>query len=98
MASGKSRIESFESGFFVERRREPRFIYSTCARFPAAGGSIPGVVRNVSPDGLFVEIADNYTMGERLDIEFTLRSSRHIMNLTGEVVRKTPTGIGMKFL
>ena len=82
----------------ADRRSAPRFAYRTSLQFVNSGGMVCGVVKNLSPDGLFVEIDEPFCIGTRLDLNFILRSSKHPVSLTVEVVRKAPGGFGLKFV
>ena len=91
-------INGSDTGFSGDRRSAPRFSYVTNLQFLTRTGTVPGIVRNVSTEGLFVEVEAPYSIGKRLNLNFILRSSKYPMNMTGEVVRKTAGGIGLKFV
>ena len=82
----------------ADRRCAPRFAYRTKLQFISADGVVSGVVKDLSPDGIFVEIDEPFAIGEQLNLNFFLRSSKHPMSLTVEVVRNEPGGIGLKFV
>ncbi len=81
-----------------ERRNAPRMPYRTAALYHTATEDGPGTIRNISPDGLFLETPFPLGDGEQIRIEFQLRNSRYPINISGEIARRTRAGVGVKLL
>ncbi|MDY6952241.1 MAG: PilZ domain-containing protein, partial [Thermodesulfobacteriota bacterium] len=77
-----------------EQRRHPRrpsLIQVTL------DGAHPGVATNISLGGAFIQTASSFTIGQHISVDFSLRSSDEPRRMTGEVVWRSPEGVGVKF-
>jgi hypothetical protein len=91
-ASGRSRWPSFE------RRHAGRIPYGTHLRFRNQSGAGTARVRDVSTDGLFLEAAPDFRLGDRLALHFRFRYAREAMMLNGEIIRLTPEGVAVRLI
>jgi hypothetical protein len=82
----------------AERRRHNRLNYATSAAIASPEVAMVGLVRNISPSGLFVELPPQFTPGEPVSIQFRLRHSRHLMDLQGEIAHTTSQGLGIRII
>lgn len=72
--------------------------YATSAAIASPEVAMVGLVRNISPSGLFVELPPQFTPGEPVSIQFRLRHSRHLMDLQGEIAHTTSQGLGIRII
>jgi len=82
----------------AERRRHPRLSYATSVEIANPEMATVGLVRNLSPNGLFVELPHQLTPGEPVNIQFRLRHSRRLMHLQGEIAHTTQQGLGIRIV
>ena len=81
-----------------ERRNTPRMPYHTTALYNIAAVNGVGTIKDISSEGLFLEAPHALNRGDQIHIGFHLRHSKHPMDVSGEIVRRTPTGVGVRFL
>ena len=81
-----------------ERRRSPRLRYKTTARVANGEESWESAVLDISAEGMFLETAPQFAVGDQVDIEFRLRHSRHEVSMSVEIKRVDPEGVGVKIL
>src|SRR5512143_2110996 len=79
-----------------ERRRTVRFPYHSTVKCYTTDGPVSGRIRNISTKGLFVDIRKPFSVGQKLELDFTFRSGRHSMKLQAEVLRQTREGIAVR--
>ena len=81
-----------------ERRSTPRIPYRTTAicTSPAFNGA--GTIKDLSSDGLFLETPIPLIVGDQVHIVFELRNSKRPMDISGKIARRTPGGVGVRFL
>ena len=82
----------------TERRGIPRMPYRTTALFKCASVCGVGTIKDLSPDGLFLELPFFLDRDASIRIEFKLRNSGHPMQVSGRIARRTPAGVGVQFL
>lgn len=87
-----------ENAYIAERRRTPRMPYQTTALYHIATTDGAGTVKDISSEGMFLETPLTLDIGNRISLAFRLRTSKFPMNITGEIVRSTPAGVGVRFL
>ena len=93
-----SRIIPTQNAVPTERRRSPRYNDCTAVSLCSVRGEYPGMVINVSADGMFIQTPVQFFIGEILDLAFTYRSKRWTLSLKVDVVRITPSGIGVQMI
>ncbi len=56
-------------------------------------------IKNLSSGGVFIETDENYSMGQKIMVTFSIPKYKfdNKITLVGEVVRIEPTGVGVKF-
>jgi len=91
-AFGRSRWPS------LERRSSSRIPYGTQLRFRNRSADGIARVRDVSTEGLFLEAAPDFRLGDRLDLHFRFRYAREAMMLNGEIIRLTPDGVAVRLI
>lgn len=81
-----------------ERRRTVRIPYHTSVKCYTPDGAVSGRICNLSAKGLFIDIREPFSVGEKLELDFTFRSGKYSMKLRAEVVRQTMDGIAIRLL
>jgi uncharacterized protein (TIGR02266 family) len=56
-----------------------------------------GFIQDISAGGLFIETNKPFSVGENVTLTFPLPNQQEHIKITGEVVRTTSQGIGVKF-
>jgi Tfp pilus assembly protein PilZ len=83
---------------FVDRRRVPR---KPCFFEDVDYTNLKDVytdsVQNISEDGVFIETTEPLNVGSDLTMLFSDFSSIDLIKVKGDVVRKMPWGMGVKF-
>jgi Tfp pilus assembly protein PilZ len=77
-----------------EHEREPFFMvvdYSVEGRFYKSH------IQNISARGVFIRTRMPFKAGQEVSLTFPLPDYRKCIKITGEIVRVTPQGIGVKF-
>lgn len=54
-------------------------------------------IQNISAGGMFIETRMPFLVGQDITLTFPLPKDRKHVKVAGEVIRKTPQGIGVKF-
>ncbi len=81
-----------------ERRSTPRIPYRTLATCRSSAANGAGTIKDLSSDGMFLETPIPLIVGDHVHIVFQLRNSRRPMDISGEIARRTPAGVGVRFL
>lgn len=94
----KPRSERIAANSTGERRRTVRIPYHTSVKCFTTDGPVSGVIRDLSAKALFVDIRKPFSVGQKFELDFTLRSGRHSMKLQAEVVRQARQGMAIRLL
>ena len=65
--------------------------------YAAQGEAYEDFVQDISAGGIFIETQIHFVLGQSLAITLPLPGHQHFIQVTGEVVRQTPHGIGVRF-
>ena len=65
--------------------------------FATPDRAFSGFIQNISSGGLLIETRDTLPVGEQVTLSFMRPKSRDYVKVGGEVVRKIPEGLGVKF-
>jgi hypothetical protein len=79
------------------RRKYPRAIYLSEVEIYAQGRSQRGVIKNMTPEGMFIRTDRILFKGEPIKVTFKLPNSEDLIQISAVVVRNLPDGIGIKF-
>jgi hypothetical protein len=60
-------------------------------------GVHPGVPTNISLGGAFIQTGASFTIGQQISVDFSLHHADEPRRMTGEVVWRSPDGVGVKF-
>ena len=56
-----------------------------------------GYIQNISSGGLLIETRESLSVGQQVTLAFLRPKSREHVKVGGEVVRRIPNGLGVKF-
>jgi hypothetical protein len=57
----------------------------------------PGVAINISLGGAFIQTSSSFSVGQKISVDFSFPGSDEARRMTGEVVWRSPEGVGVKF-
>jgi hypothetical protein len=79
-----------------DQRRFPRQNSTNPSRFFIQDQEYPGVIKNVSADGMFIESPQSVMPGEKVTILFSLFSFEDPIRITGRIAWKDRRGFGVQ--
>jgi Tfp pilus assembly protein PilZ len=99
MCQETERIDSKapEDRVFEGKRKHTRKPLLTVVDYATEGQVYRDFIQNISADGVFIETAVSTYIGQELSLTFAFPTRRKHIKLTGEVVRISPQGIGVRF-
>jgi hypothetical protein len=99
MCRGDLEAESkeLEEALSKGRRKHYRKPVFMVVDYTTQGHAYRDFIQNISPDGAFIETPISFRIGQELSLTFALPSCQKHIKITGQVVRTTPQGIGVKF-
>lgn len=92
-------MTSFQKGnsSFDEKRLCPRTPFSMAVTYAARGEAYSDFIQDISAGGIFIETRAHFVAGQTLSITLPLPGHQHFIQVSGEVVRVAPHGIGVRF-
>jgi Tfp pilus assembly protein PilZ len=79
------------------KRKHTRKPLVTVVDYATQGQAHRDFIQNISAEGVFIETTVPISIGQELFLTFALPSYQAHIKITGEVVRISPQGIGVKF-
>lgn len=80
-----------------EKRSSRRLPSSSPVSYATRGIAYEDFLQDISAGGVFIETHALFTVGQPLTLTFPMPGHQHFITVTGEVVRATGHGIGVKF-
>ena len=80
----------------MDMRKHPRSHCNQSVCFYSQNQQLRGVVKNICPNGLFIETHEVLLVGQIIEMTVTCRKTAKPKLLTGEIVRSDPAGIGIR--
>ena len=80
-----------------EKRSSQRLPFSSPVSYATRGIAYEDFLQDISAGGVFIETRAMFTVGQSLTLTFPMPGHHHFITVTGEVVRATGQGIGVKF-
>lgn len=80
-----------------KKRRAPRVSYFMAVDYVVGDRVYNGYINNISSEGVFIETREPFTQGSEITLTFALPNSQGHVRVSGKIVRKEPTGIGVAF-
>jgi len=90
-------LEELEDMVFEGKRKHTRKPLLTVVDYATQGHAYRDFLKNISAGGVFIETSLPIAIGQELSLTFALPTHRKHIKITGEVVRISPQGIGVKF-
>jgi len=80
-----------------EKRRHPRKPCSIVVDYASRDRAFRDYIRDISSGGVFIETSKEFSIGDEIMMTFSISSKQKPFKFTGQVVRITKKGIGVKF-
>jgi Tfp pilus assembly protein PilZ len=91
------RFKDEHLGAIIEMRQAPRYNCLVAVDYNINDWTYQNFVRNISLGGAFIETGEDIPLGQRILMVLTHPEDKSECTVAGKVVRKEPTGIGIKF-
>lgn len=82
---------------YKEKRISPRVSMSMAVNYAARGEAYEDFIQDISAGGVYIETQAHFIVGQTLSITLPLPGHQSYMQVSGEVVRVSPGGVGVKF-
>jgi Tfp pilus assembly protein PilZ len=80
-----------------EKRMTPRTPLCKAVNFAAKGEAYEDFIQDISAGGIFIETRLRFVIGQSLSITLPMPGHQHFIQVSGQVVRISSSGIGVKF-
>jgi len=90
-------LKELEAKHSQGRRKFARRPYFMPVDFATPDRAFNGYIQNISSGGLLIETREPLSVGQQVILSFLRPKSREQVKVGGEVVRKIPNGLGVKF-
>jgi hypothetical protein len=92
-------MASIEKGqlAYEEKRLTPRTPLCKAVNYAAKGEAYEDFVQDISAGGIFIETHLHFVIGQTLFITLPLPGHQHFIQVAGQVVRISSSGIGVRF-
>jgi|GEM_PF-1849469 hypothetical protein len=80
-----------------EKRKHPRKPCSIVVDYASRDRAFRDYIRDISSGGVFIETSKEFSIGDEIMMTFSISSKQKPFKFTGQVVRITNQGIGVKF-
>ena len=99
MCKGDLEAESKELEEILSKgkRKHYRKPFFMVVDYTTQGHAYRDFIQNISPGGVFIESRMPFSVGQELSLTFALPTYQKHVKISGEVVRTSPQGIGVKF-
>jgi uncharacterized protein (TIGR02266 family) len=93
----KELLNHLESRITNGKREYDRKPLLAVVDYATQQGTYKDFIKNISEGGMFIETRVPFVPGQQMSLTFSLADLEKHVKVTGEVARKTPQGIGVKF-
>jgi hypothetical protein len=90
-------LKELEAKHSQGRRKFARRPYFMPVDFATADRAFNGYIQNISSGGVLIETREPLPVGQQVTLSFLRPKSREHVKVGGEIVRKIPNGLGVKF-
>ncbi|MFO7737013.1 MAG: PilZ domain-containing protein [Desulfatiglandaceae bacterium] len=90
-------LKNLKGKHFKEKRIKPRKANPALLDYAVKGRVYHGFIHDISVGGVFIETAESIAVGQDILTMIPVPNSPRSIKVMGNVVRKTPHGIGVKF-
>ena len=81
---------------YEEKRRNPRIPCFVAVDYVTQGRAFTEFIKDTSQGGMFIETCEAFKIGETLSLTYSPPDKKRPIKISGEVVRKSQKGIGVK--
>ncbi len=81
----------------LDQRSHPRKSYTITANYAIEDQMFQDLIKDISAGGIFIETQQPLSLGQKIILTFPVPSQENHLKITGEVVRTTEDGFGVKF-
>ena len=90
-------LKELEERLFKDKRGHKRKPFFMVVDYSTDDRAYKDYIQNISAGGVFIETRMPLSVGQVVSLSFPLRDYQKYIKITGEVVRVSPQGIGVKF-
>ena len=80
-----------------DKRKTPRKDCLINVNMRLQGPRYNSYILDINQHGAYIETNEAFTIGQQMKLTFASPNSRQPFNVTGEVIRRDPQGVGIKF-
>jgi len=91
-------LKELEERLFRDKRKHTRKHFFMVVDYSAEDRVYKDYIKDISAGGVFIETRTPFSIGQELSLSFPLPNYQKYIKTTGEVVRISPHGIGVKFM
>jgi len=91
-------LKELEGRLFRDKRKHTRKHFFMAVDYSVEDRVYKDYIKDISAGGVFIETRTPFSIGQELSLSFPLPNYRKYIKTTGEVVRISPHGIGVKFM
>ncbi len=81
-----------------ERREHPRKPCSIEVTYTTEDRTFTDFIKNISMGGVFMQTSASLNVGQQISLVFPFPTQEEPIRMTGQVVWKSPVGVGVKFI
>ncbi len=86
-----------EKTITLDEREAPRRSCTIAVNFETQGTSFQDTILDISAAGVFIKTDETLDVGQGLSLRFSFPGAEEDLDITGEIVWRSPRGIGVKF-
>jgi Tfp pilus assembly protein PilZ len=90
-------LKNIEKKYNKGQRGSSRESYFMDVVFATNDRAFKGFIQNISNEGILIESKGTFHVGQKLTMTFDLFNKKGPVKITGEIVRISPEGLGIKF-
>ena len=92
-----SLLKKLQERPFRDKRRHERKPFFMVVDYSTEDRVYKDYIKDISAGGIFIETRMPFSVGQELSLSFPLPNYQKYIKITGEVIRISPHGIGVKF-
>ncbi len=86
-----------EKTIMLDEREAPRRSCTIAVNFETQGSSFQDTILDISAAGVFIKTEESLEVGQGIALRFSFPSAEEDLDIEGEIVWRSPRGIGVKF-
>ena len=90
-------LKELEERLFKDKREHKRKPFFMVVDYSTHDRAYKDYIQNIGTGGVFIETRTPLSVGQVISLSFPLPDYQKYIKITGEVVRVSPQGIGVKF-